>query len=62
MATGDCVKCWNTPCTCGYDYRHMTRDERIKLAAVILGVNQEMIIKCMIDVIHKEHPMKELNT
>jgi hypothetical protein len=22
MAIGDCVKCWDTPCTCGWDWRH----------------------------------------
>lgn len=21
MSMSDCIKCWNTPCTCGYDYR-----------------------------------------
>lgn len=21
MSLSDCEKCWNTPCTCGYDYR-----------------------------------------
>ena len=21
MALSDCVRCWDTPCTCGWDYR-----------------------------------------
>ncbi len=21
MGISDCVKCWNTPCTCGWDYK-----------------------------------------
>ena len=21
MALSDCIKCWSTPCECGYDYR-----------------------------------------
>ena len=21
MSLSDCVKCWDTPCTCGWDYR-----------------------------------------
>ncbi len=22
MSLSDCVKCWDTPCTCGWDYRN----------------------------------------
>lgn len=22
----DCIKCWSTPCTCGYDYRNYSID------------------------------------
>ena len=22
MALSDCIHCWNTPCTCGWDYRN----------------------------------------
>lgn len=22
MSMSDCVKCWDTPCTCGYGYEH----------------------------------------
>jgi hypothetical protein len=21
MSLSDCIKCWNTPCTCGWEYR-----------------------------------------
>ena len=24
MSMSDCLKCWETPCSCGYDYRHLT--------------------------------------
>ena len=24
MAMSDCVKCWNTPCTCGWELRNLT--------------------------------------
>ncbi len=27
MSLSDCVKCWDTPCTCGHEYRHWTPDE-----------------------------------
>ena len=38
MSMSDCIKCWDTPCTCGFDYRYMTIEARIKLAACVLGV------------------------
>ena len=22
MSLSDCIKCWNTPCTCGYEYQN----------------------------------------
>lgn len=24
MALSDCIKCWDTPCICGWGYRHFT--------------------------------------
>ncbi len=24
MALSDCIHCWNTPCSCGWDYRNYT--------------------------------------
>ena len=29
MALTDCVRCWDTPCTCGYSYRSW-RPERLR--------------------------------
>lgn len=31
MALSDCIHCWETPCTCGYDYRNYPMDELIKM-------------------------------
>lgn len=36
MSLSDCPQCWDTPCTCGYGYRNMTLEQRVKLAAAIL--------------------------
>lgn len=27
MSLSDCEKCWDTPCTCGWDYRNWTKKE-----------------------------------
>ena len=29
MSLSDCIKCWETPCTCGWDFRKKP-DENIK--------------------------------
>lgn len=56
MGMSDCVMCWDTPCTCGYDYRNMSRTIRIKQAAVVLGVDISELEKCDIP---ETHPIKE---
>ncbi len=53
MGMSDCPKCWETPCACGYEYRDMTRERRIQLAAVILGVSPESI-QC--EAVPEQHP------
>lgn len=27
MSLSSCVKCWDNPCTCGWDYRNMSFDQ-----------------------------------
>jgi len=34
----DCEKCWDTPCTCGWDYRNYPKERREELAAAVLGI------------------------
>jgi len=59
MSMSDCIKCWDTPCTCGYDYRNMPKSQRIALAAVILGVSVAEVRYQLIDIVPNIHPMKE---
>ena len=35
MSLSDCPECWNTPCTCGYEYKNETNEE---LARIIVGM------------------------
>jgi hypothetical protein len=37
MALSDCHKCWDTPCSCGYDYKDYTPEQ---LAAHIARICQ----------------------
>ena len=36
----DCIKCWKTPCVCGYAYRNHTEEAKIKLCSAILDIDQ----------------------
>ena len=36
MSISDCVKCWSTPCDCGWEYRKMSVDGMIKFIGDIL--------------------------
>ena len=39
MSLADCMKCWDTPCTCGWDYRTYSRqalEDKIELFRLIL--------------------------
>jgi hypothetical protein len=59
MSMSDCEKCWNTPCMCGYEYRNWTRERRIKLASVVLGISLNTIPILMDGMIPKKHPMSD---
>ncbi len=37
----DCEKCWDTPCTCGYEYRNWRVENLEKLIAVLQRVLNE---------------------
>lgn len=37
MSLSDCPKCWDTPCTCGHEYRDWDWDKKIELIRAIIG-------------------------
>lgn len=61
MSLSACPKCWDTPCTCGYKYTHLSREQREELAAVVLGVNPADIVNSDL-LVPEVHPMKENNS
>lgn len=56
MALSDCVKCWDTPCTCGWHWRNWSKAGRIKFAARVLGVEASVLEKIEIP---ERHPMTD---
>ncbi len=59
MAMSDCIKCWNTPCTCGYEYRLDSAEYRIKQASIILGISEDKLTALLGPHIPEKHPMSE---
>lgn len=57
MSLSNCSECWDTPCTCGYEYRWMSKEARINLAAVVLGVDSNEL-KNGVD-IPERHPKEK---
>ncbi len=37
MSLSDCEKCWDTPCTCGNEYKNYSKDALIKLMSSMLN-------------------------
>jgi hypothetical protein len=31
MSLSDCEKCWDTPCTCGWDYKHYSKERLVEM-------------------------------
>lgn len=40
MALSDCEKCWDTPCTCGWEYRNYSDEAFAKFIADILSYKE----------------------
>lgn len=52
----NCPKCLESPCSCGWEYRHKKIGERIKLASVILGVSAIDVEKVLSGLAPDVHP------
>jgi len=47
MSLSDCIKCWDTQCSCGYEYLNMSINDRMRRAALILQVEEEWLYNLM---------------
>jgi hypothetical protein len=41
MSMSDCIKCWNTPCDCGYEYRDWSWDRINEFVQTIISAKIE---------------------
>lgn len=55
----DCPNCWDTPCTCGYEWRTYTKPYRIRQAAVVLGIPEARLAELVASDIPDVHPMNK---
>lgn len=53
----DCIKCWETPCSCGWDYKDWSKAKREHYAAVILGLEPKILRENLMT--PDEHPQKK---
>ena len=58
MAMSDCPKCWDTPCTCGYEYRNFHKEGRLRQASVVLGIDVKVLTKAVGNLVPEDHPRK----
>lgn len=56
MSLSDCPRCWDTPCTCGYEYKNWSKEARLNQASVILGIHKSMIENAIGRYIPDIHP------
>jgi hypothetical protein len=61
MAMSDCIKCWETPCICGYAYRLWPLEKKIELVEAILfgthfGLYTPLVLadRIMTELVNKE--------
>ena len=45
MALSDCIKCWQTPCECGYEYQCWSIEAKIKQIEAIMGKDKKEILE-----------------
>ena len=41
MGMSDCIKCWTTPCCCGYEYKDYSKEKFTEFVADILSYKEK---------------------
>lgn len=50
MALSDCEKCWDTPCTCGWDYRKYSKERLQTFVEAVISMHPK---ETQIEIINK---------
>lgn len=43
MSMSSCIKCWDTPCTCGYDYRNYDVEKLVDFLSSVLSYHDKEV-------------------
>ena len=62
MSMSDCLKCWDTPCSCGYHWSERSKAARLKQAAVVLGVDVDELRATTRELVPDKHPLSTGNS
>jgi hypothetical protein len=60
MALSDCPKCWDTPCTCGYEFRNSSPEYKETMTKSINGFTIEDVFKWLADKDYLTDEYKEM--
>ena len=52
MSLSDCPECWNTPCTCGYEYKNETNEDLARIISAMLLYKSEYNRKIVLELIN----------
>ncbi len=58
MSLSSCEKCWDALCVCGYQYRNLTPETRVAIAAAALGIPLHAVEETLSGVTPTDHPLK----
>ena len=57
MSMSSCIKCWDNPCRCGWDYRNWSQSKRIEHASVVLGIDEGVLKSLIYQYVPTKHPL-----
>ena len=56
MGLSNCPRCWDNPCSCGYEFRYHGKKDRLQIAAGILGMSVGELSTAIDVLVPETHP------